>query len=493
MEPGLLLDGKYRLDTRLGRGGMGEVWAARDEHLARPVAIKIVLADLHTDAALVARLRQEARTAAGLQHPGITVVHDIGEHDGHPYFVMELLDGVDFTVLVAAHSGGMPVEVAVGLMVQVADALAHAHDRGVVHRDVKPANLMRLAGGGVKVCDFGIARYAEATDGVTGPGLGTPAFMAPEQWLGEQVDARTDLYAFGATLHTLLTGAPPFPGPAPAALMRQHLDDPPPHLRDRRPDLPGELGDLLQRLLAKSPADRPADTHQVKTALQAVSTAQPAKPDLEPPTRPLIVQADTADPTFTRIEHAARNEPVPGPKRPPRKFLAGPLPALALLTAVIAAVGLATAVAAMSDGERPDPRPTQLANSTPTSTPTTPDPTPSEEPEPSDTPEPSPSETPEDTPTPTPAKSTRPPQKPVTLGGLALDRYCIHLGWVTASYTSGGYDWFCAKDAEGTPAKRINLTDACQWEYSNPRASARWISNGDGTGRWSCTAPPNDD
>lgn len=267
---------------------MGEVWAAHDDDLERPVAVKVVLADLDTDPTVVARLRREARTAATLQHPGITVVHDIGEHDGRPYFVMELLDGRNFAALLAEHPGGLPVDLAVRLMAEVAEALGYAHDRGVVHRDMKPANLMYLAGGGVKICDFGIARYAEASTHLTATGLlvGTPIFMAPEQWLGEPASAATDLYAFGVTLHMLLAGTPPFPGRSGAELMYQHLNAPPPRLRDRRGDVLAGLDDLLQRLLAKSPANRPT-TAQAKEALRAIlgwSSDTRKIPDLPPAT-----------------------------------------------------------------------------------------------------------------------------------------------------------------------------------------------------------------
>lgn len=146
--PGL----RYRLDRGLGRGGMGEVWAAHDKLLDRSMAVKILHAALDTDPELTARLRQEARTAGALQHPGITVVHDIGDHDGHPYFVMELLTGSTFAALLAQRGGLLPVDLALDLMARVADALAYAHDRGVVHRDIKSENSMSVIGG-VKICD----------------------------------------------------------------------------------------------------------------------------------------------------------------------------------------------------------------------------------------------------------------------------------------------------------------------------------------------------
>ena len=146
--PGTLPGERYRLEKRLGRGGMGEVRSAFDQGLDRQVAVKILPAELTGDPALIARLRREAKAAAALQHPGITVVHDLGEHDGHPYFVMELLEGTTFSALLTAHPEGLPVARAAHLMAQVADALDHAHRKGVVHRDIKPANLMELAEGG---------------------------------------------------------------------------------------------------------------------------------------------------------------------------------------------------------------------------------------------------------------------------------------------------------------------------------------------------------
>ncbi|MCP2341415.1 WD40 repeat domain-containing serine/threonine protein kinase [Actinomadura rupiterrae] len=277
---GTVLGGKYRLERRLGRGGMGEVWAGTDEALGRPVAVKIVLAGPGPDPGLQARLRLEARTAAVLQHPGITVVHDVGEHDGSPYFVMELLDGRDLAAVLAEQPGGLPLDLAVDLVAQVADALAYAHENKIVHRDVKPANIMRLTRGGVKLCDFGIALYTEASTRITVTGgvLGTPAYLAPELWEGEPAGSGSDLYALGATLHALLAGGPPFPGPTPAALVRQHLAAEPPRLRTLRPETPAELDDLVWRLLAKSPADRPESAAQVADHLQALRTrlASPA-------------------------------------------------------------------------------------------------------------------------------------------------------------------------------------------------------------------------
>ncbi|RMI42457.1 serine/threonine protein kinase [Actinomadura harenae] len=279
---------------------MGEVWSAQDGELGRPVAIKILPADLFRDPEAAARLRQEARTAATLQHPGITVVHDFGDHGGRPYLVMELLNGRNLAVVMAEHQSGMPPGQAARLMIPVVEALGYAHRRGVVHRDIKPANLMLLDGGGVKICDFGIARHADAATSLTLPGavLGSPPFMAPEQWRGEPADARTDLYALGATLHVLLTGQPPFPGPGLDDFRHQHLGEEPPRPTVRRPDHPGELEALVQGLLAKDPAGRP-EAMRAATVLRGVIGVG-ARP-MEPP-------AGTADPF---VAPAPRSSPAP--------------------------------------------------------------------------------------------------------------------------------------------------------------------------------------
>jgi serine/threonine protein kinase len=149
---------------------MGEVWSGFDEMLRRQVAIKVLIAGPSGDRQLMKRLRQEAQTAAGLHHPGITVVYDVGEHEGRPYFVMELLSGRSLASVLEDHPAGLPVAQAIDLMAQTADALGHAHAAGVIHRDIKPANLMLLGDGSVKICDFGISRYTEATARLTQTG-----------------------------------------------------------------------------------------------------------------------------------------------------------------------------------------------------------------------------------------------------------------------------------------------------------------------------------
>jgi serine/threonine protein kinase len=281
---------------------MGEVWRARDLELGRLVAVKVVTRGHAGGPELPARLRREARAAGSLQHPGIAVVHGSGVHDGLPFLVMELLSGENLAEVLARHPAGLPAGTAVRLMAEVAGALAYAHEHGVVHRDVKPANIMLLAGGSAKVCDFGIARVADGSTQITRDGaiLGTPAYMAPEQWRGETAGAPADLYALGATLHALLTGAPPFPGQALELLRHQHLNATPPHLNALRTGMPPGLGDLLQRLLAKDPASRPATATDVREALSSLGAA-PGRGQATEPTSP-PPSAGTVTVTSTRSE-----------------------------------------------------------------------------------------------------------------------------------------------------------------------------------------------
>lgn len=255
----MTLGGRYELKELLGRGGMGEVWLARDlSLLRRDVAVK-VLSSLG-GASAVRRFQREAAILAGLQHPGITVVHDAGEHDGFLFIVMELLRGRDLGHVLAERGGPLPVERAVDVARQTAVALAAAHGRGVVHRDLKPGNLFVQPGDEMKICDFGIALTADASAALTTAGsvLGTPLYMAPEQWRGTGVDARADLYSLGCILYEMLTGRAPFAAAGSVyALLHQHVEDAPAPPRELRPELPTYLDDLVLTLLAKDPAARP--------------------------------------------------------------------------------------------------------------------------------------------------------------------------------------------------------------------------------------------
>lgn len=286
MRPDHTIGTRYLLRERVGRGGMGEVWRAVHLVLDRPVAIKIVLPGLSSDATFAARFEREAKIAASLDHPGITTVYDFGEDDGRLYVVMEWLDGSSLDEVVAQNPHGFPIDKVLDWTAQITDALAFAHARQIVHRDIKPANLMLRSNGKVKVCDFGIARSTESTTiTLAGQALGTPAYMAPEQWRGRRVDGRADLYSLGCVVYEMLTGRTPFPrGQRPEALMYQHLHDTPPPPRSLRPDVPERLEAFTLRLLAKEPDDRPSDA----TAVAGELAAMLAPPPPPPPTAPAV-------------------------------------------------------------------------------------------------------------------------------------------------------------------------------------------------------------
>ena len=252
---------------------MGEVWGGLDLRLGRAVAVK-VLQDTDPGEEDVRRFVREATVAAGLQHPGITVVFDADAHDGQLFIVTELLTGQDLGKVLAAHPGGLPLDQLLDLGIQFADALAAAHGRGIIHRDLKPANLFiqadeRLPGGRLKVCDFGLARDLASSSKVTrlGDVFGTPAYMAPEQWHAAATGPGADLYAVGCILFEMLTGQVPFTGPSMPALMAAHLTQQPVPPRDLKPGVPATLNDLVLSLLAKEPAGRPASAAEVLTGL----------------------------------------------------------------------------------------------------------------------------------------------------------------------------------------------------------------------------------
>jgi eukaryotic-like serine/threonine-protein kinase len=270
-----LIQGRYQLLDVIGRGGMGEVWRARDESLGRQVAVKCLkpltqAQDRSLTQVMRERFRREARVAASLQHRGVTVVHDFGADDGVLYLVMELLDGDNLSQLMADgdHRRPLPVPEIEEVAEQVAAALAYTHEQGVVHRDLKPANIMRLADGTVKICDFGIARLGADvgfTQRLTGSGIamGTPHYMSPEQICGGFVDHRSDLYSLGCVLYEIATGAPPFDLEDAWAVLVGHRDTPPEPPRGVRAELPAYLERIILDLLAKDPHARPPDAREL--------------------------------------------------------------------------------------------------------------------------------------------------------------------------------------------------------------------------------------
>ncbi|WP_274917278.1 serine/threonine-protein kinase [Streptomyces sp. WZ-12] len=269
---------RYRLLDTIGRGGMGEVWRARDEALGRQVAVKCLKPMGQRQEAgflrvLRERFRREARVAAALQHRGITVVHDFGEDDGILFIVMELLNGRNLSQLLDDNRRQpLPVPDVIEVAEQIAAALAYTHEQAVVHRDLKPANIVRIADGTVKICDFGIARLGHDigfTARLTGSGvaMGSPHYMSPEQIGGGTVDHRSDLYSLGCVLYEIATGAPPFAQGDAWAVLVGHRDTPPAPPRAARPDLPEEYQRIILDLLAKEPDDRPRDADELAKRL----------------------------------------------------------------------------------------------------------------------------------------------------------------------------------------------------------------------------------
>ncbi|MFF7903116.1 tetratricopeptide repeat protein [Streptomyces sp. NPDC007920] len=286
MSDTMLIQGRYRLLDTIGRGGMGEVWRARDESLGRHVAVKCLKPlgpqrDPSFTRVLRERFRREARVAAALQHRGVTVVHDFGESDGVLYLVMEMLDGRNLGQLLEDNDHRpLAVPDIVEIAEQVAAALAYTHQQGIVHRDLKPANIMRLTDGTVKICDFGIARLGHDigfTARLTGTGvaMGTPHYMSPEQIGGTEVDQRSDLYSLGCVLYELATGAPPFDFDDAWAILVGHRDTPPEPPRRRRAELPEYLERVILDLLAKLPEQRPHDARVLSRRIVVGRTTEP--------------------------------------------------------------------------------------------------------------------------------------------------------------------------------------------------------------------------
>ncbi|GIF67513.1 hypothetical protein Ais01nite_55480 [Asanoa ishikariensis] len=266
---GRRLADRYELDEVLARGGMGVVWRGRDLRLDRAVAVKLVSGSALTDPTVIERFDREARTVARLNHPNIVAIYDFGTDSGDSYLVMELVEGRSLAAMIG--EGRLSVDDTVAVAAQTCAGLAAAHAAGVVHRDVKPANLIRTTDGVVKICDFGIAHLQHASDQArltgTAIAMGSTSYMSPEQVNGDPVDARTDLYGLGCTIHAMLTGAPPFVGVTPLSVVHQHVTQSPPDVRTARPDVPVLLARLVDELLSKSPNDRPTDAGAVAARL----------------------------------------------------------------------------------------------------------------------------------------------------------------------------------------------------------------------------------
>lgn len=263
--------GRYRIDRILGTGAMGVVYLAHDPAIDRPVALKLIRADLLDDESrrdYVNRFTAEARAVGRFHHPNIVSLYDLSLHDGNPFLVMEYIQGESLYQAIR-RSGRFTQTIAVEIMRQVLGALGAAHASGIVHRDVKPANVMIAPGRLVKMMDFGIARFD--TSNLTQPGavIGTPRYMSPEQILGKTVDARGDLFSSGVVLHEMLTGTPPFDGGSMMETMQKILTYEPPDLSIYDSSISSGIAAVVRKALAKDPTDRFPDAKAMAAALLA--------------------------------------------------------------------------------------------------------------------------------------------------------------------------------------------------------------------------------
>jgi serine/threonine-protein kinase len=276
---GQLIADRYELKDAVGTGGMSTVFCAHDTLLERDVALKILHEHHSRDDDYVERFRHEARAVAQLSHPNIVTVIDRGEADGRQFIVFEYVEGDNLKQLVGR--GPLAVRRTLELGLEVAQALAFAHAQGLVHRDVKPQNVLLSGDGRAKVTDFGIARSLDTVGRTeTGTVLGTSHYIAPEQARGERVDTKTDVYSFGCVLFEMLAGAVPYDGDSFLAVAMRHVNEPGPSVLERRPDTPLRLAGLIERCLAKAPEERPAMEDCVRE-LEATLAELDARPDGE--------------------------------------------------------------------------------------------------------------------------------------------------------------------------------------------------------------------
>ncbi|MFY1622802.1 protein kinase domain-containing protein [Micromonospora sp. WMMD735] len=312
---------RYELTYPVGHGGMGEVWAGFDEKLDRPVAIKflrqLTVPESERENA-VERFMREARVTARLDHPGVPSVHDVGYHGDDIYLVMQLVPGMVLADLIAER-GPLSVPWSAAIGAQICSVLAAAHVASLVHRDLKPQNLMVTPTGAVKVLDFGVAALLGPTDGprltATGHTLGTPTYMAPEQALSSVVGPRADLYALGCVLFEMLTGSPPYRADNPLGMLHRHLNDPVPSVAEHRAGVPDGLVRLVTRLLAKDPQHRPASAAEVYEILTPFGRVAP---EIAADLAVAVADGQVVDPTMPYrypFGPVPQKEPVPPTRR----------------------------------------------------------------------------------------------------------------------------------------------------------------------------------
>jgi len=339
----IVVDNRYALARPLGGGGMAKVYLAHDEVLDRDVAIKLLREQYSDDEEFVERFKREAQSAAGLTHPNIVSIFDRGRSEGGDYYIaMEYVPGGTLKERLV-RDGALSPGVAAGVAEQIADALAAAHEKGVIHRDIKPQNVLVTRSGDVKVTDFGIARAASSSVvTATSVVLGTAGYMSPEQARGEPVGPASDLYSVGVVLYEMLTGNLPFEAESPFALAMQHVNQPPPSPRAANPEVPEALDAITMKLLAKDPKDRyqsanalAGDLERVRGGLAPRAVDAETTQLLTAPLPPLPKNQDRTAATAVRPPAAHTRYPM-GPQTTRRSGL---LPALLIMLILVGLIG----------------------------------------------------------------------------------------------------------------------------------------------------------
>jgi eukaryotic-like serine/threonine-protein kinase len=338
-----LAGGRYRVERTLGQGGMAAVYLAHDAELERPVAVKVLAEHLANDDAFRQRFLREARMAAKLSHPNVVHVYDQGDEDGRPFIVMEYVEGMTLGDELR-RSGPLPPARVVDLALQICGGLEHAHASGLVHRDIKPGNLLLREDGTVKIADFGIARAAQATKLTQiGSVLGTAAYLAPEQASAEPVTAAADIYSLGCVLFELLTGRTPYVFETLPELVVKQREEAITPIRELRPDVPPELEAAVMHCLARNPEYRPTSAAALAQELAAGSP--------EPPTEALPAPSGVraTDVATVPLKQAGSTETLPR-TRMPRRDIGLPRNAPWLAFAAVAALVVVVLVLALSSG-----------------------------------------------------------------------------------------------------------------------------------------------
>jgi eukaryotic-like serine/threonine-protein kinase len=320
---GTVFDGRYRIVRKLGAGGMADVYLAEDQELGRRVAIKI-LNDRHAaDDSFIERFRREAKNAAGLSHPNIVSIYDRGEAEGTYYIAMEFLDGRSLKELIVGR-GPAPIKVAIEYARNILAALAAAHRQGIVHRDIKPHNVLIGAEGRVKVTDFGIARSGASQMTEVGSIIGTAQYLSPEQARGAPVDQTSDLYSAGVVLYEMLTGQVPFTGDTPLEIAMKHLSEVPRPPSELRSEIPHDLDSIVLRALAKDPSERYQSAEEMDADLARVAEGLPVDPETEEAATAVLsgsgLMAAAPTSVIARPRPGEPSRPAPPGRTPPAGY-----------------------------------------------------------------------------------------------------------------------------------------------------------------------------